>query len=141
MTINGTDIKAGWGLEPMIDTYYNSIMKYPSVKDRIVEDWEDEHGVDVLLSDAKVSNIESTISFICDNITQYNAFVQYLVAQKKVQLRDAEVGKVINLEYLSCSSFNNYNIFCTFGVRFREANFRTRTGLQTFGITFDNTFD
>jgi hypothetical protein len=116
-------------------------MKFPAIKERVSESFEDEHGIRVLNTAGKVKEENITVSFLANSIQGYNAFIQYLVTQKVVELRSSYIGKVYQLEYMASTSFNDYKTFCTFGVRFRERNPRLRTGLATFDFTFDNKFD
>lgn len=141
VTINGNRIDEVWGLEPIHKSFNNSLMKFPSIKERVSESFEDEHGIRVLNTAGKVKEENITVSFLCNGIDGYNAFIQYLVTQKVVELRSSYIGKVYQLEYMASTSFNDYKTFCTFGVRFRERNPRLRTGLATFDLTFDNNFD
>ena len=141
VTINGNRIDEVWGLEPIYKSFNNSLMKFPSIKERVSESFEDEHGIRVLNTAGKVKDENLTVSFLCNGIDGYNAFIQYLVTQKVVELRSSYIGKVYQLEYMASTSFNDYKTFCTFGVRFRERNPRLRTELATFDLTFDNNFD
>ena len=141
ITIGGQDIYATWGLEPIYKSFNNSLMKFPAIKERVSESFEDEHGIRVLNTAGKVKDENLTVSFLCNGIDGYNAFIQYLVTQKVVELRSSYIGKVYQLEYMASTTFNDYKTFCTFGVRFRERNPRLRTGWATFDLTFDETFD
>ena len=141
VTINGNRIDEVWGLEPIYKSFNNSLMKFPAIKERVSESFEDEHGIRVLNTDGKVKDENITVSFLCNGIQDYNSFIQYLVTQKVVELRSSYIGKVYQLEYMSSTTFNDYKTFCTFGVRFRERNPRLRAGLATFDFTFDETFD
>lgn len=141
ITINDKDISSEWGLEPIYQSFNNALMKFPSVKERISESFEDEHGISVLNVPAKVKDETITVSFLCESIAKYNAFIQYLIAYRIVELRSSYIGKAYKLEYISSTEFNDYRDFCTFGVRFRDNNPKLRTGLGTFDFTFDETFD
>ena len=141
IAIGGQDIYATWGLEPIYKSFNNSLMKFPSIKERVSESFEDEHGIRVLNTAGKVKDENITVSFLCNDINGYNSFIQYLVTQKVVDLRSSYIGKVYQLEYMASTTLNDYKTFCTFGVRFRERSPRLRTGLATFDLTFDNKFD
>lgn len=141
ITIDGSNIKTTWKLEPMFENFHNSLMRFPSVKPRVTEDFEDEDGIGVLQSVAKLEQQDVSLSFICDTKNDYDTFISHLIDMKVVELRSSYISKVFNLEYISCSSFNNYNTFSTFGIKFRERNPALRTGLETFDLTFDNKFD
>ena len=141
VTINGNRIDEVWGLEPIYKSFNNALMKFPSIKERVSESFEDEHGIRVLNTAGKVKEENITVSFLANSIHGYNSFIQYLVTQKVVELRSSYIGKVYQLEYMASTSFNDYKTFCTFGVRFRERNPRLRTGLATFDFTFDEKFD
>ena len=133
-TSGAKDIATTYGLEPSLDGYYNSLMQYPDIKDRISNDWSDENGLEVLYSAGLLKAREFTLTFLCGatkNATthvvttayaNYIAFITYLVANPTVSWYDGVLVKTFILEYLACSSFNHYPDYNLFTIKVREAN-------------------
>ena len=46
ITIDGFEIRATWTLEPLYENFNNALMKYPAVKDRVTEDFEEKKSSD-----------------------------------------------------------------------------------------------
>lgn len=126
ITIDTFDIRSKWSLEPLYENFNNALMKYPSIKDRVTEDFEDEDGVSVLNSTAKIASQEVVLSFICDSYAKYLEFMEYLVAHQNVTLHSDYTGRSYILEYMSCSGFSDYEYFNTFSAKFREPNPKSR---------------
>ena len=60
ITIDGYEIYSKWTLKPTLDGFYNSLMKQPDIKDRIVGDYSTKSGIEVMAENSKV---KSTIRF------------------------------------------------------------------------------
>ena len=45
ITIDGQDLKATWGIEPVYDGFYSALMKDAGMKDRITADYSDVNGL------------------------------------------------------------------------------------------------
>lgn len=127
ITVDGQDLKATWGIEPVYDGFYSALMKDAGMKDRITADYSDVNGLTVQTSAGLTKSQELTLSFICDSFAMYEAFLRYCVTQKVVEIWVSELDETIHLEYMDCSAFNDYRDFNTFSVKFREANPTIRT--------------
>lgn len=124
ITIDGQDIKAMWGLEPLKDGFYNAIMKDAGIKDRIVNDYPDEDGVEVSTEVSYTKSQEISLSFLCDTYAHYYTFLTYCVntPSRIINMYVPLTGETLKLEYLACSTFNYYIKYNMFAVKFREAN-------------------
>ena len=137
ITIDGYNIATQWTLAPVMDGLYQNLMKQPDIKDRITNDWSDQNGLEVLIEPAKVKSNEITCSFFCDTYAKYKEFCTYLRENPVVELFTEYTGESYFLEFLQCSSFNDYRDYNIFGVKFRQANplnlsvayFNTENGL------------
>lgn len=133
--INGLNAKKTWGLVPLCDKFYSSIMKYPDIKERVMSDFEDEDGIRVATSDGKLKSQEATLSFIVDTLENYYSFCDYITSHQNFELSTFEVGKVIMYEYIAHTDFNWRRTYITFGVKLREANFKER---KNFNLVTEN---
>ena len=122
ITIDGYNIATRWTLAPVMDGLYQNLMKQPDIKDRITNDWSDENGLEVLIEPAKVKSNEITCSFFCDTYAKYKEFCTYLREHPIIELFTEYTGESYFLEFLQCSSFNDYRDYNIFGVKFRQAN-------------------
>ena len=122
ITIDGYNIATKWTLAPVMDGLYQNLMKQPDIKERITNDWSDENGIEVLIEPAKVKSNEITCSFFCDTYAKYKEFCTYLREHPIVELFTEYTGESYFLEFLQCSSFNDYRDYNIFGVKFRQAN-------------------
>ena len=122
ITIDGYNIATKWTLAPVMDGLYQNLMKQPDIKDRITNDWSDKDGLEVLIEPAKVKSNEITCSFFCDTYAKYKEFCAYLREHPVVELFTEYTGESYFLEFLQCSSFNDYRDYNIFGVKFRQAN-------------------
>jgi len=122
ITVDSQYISIKWGLEPAKDGYYNGLMQFPDIKDRIANDWSDANGTDVLYSAGFLKAKEFTMSFLCDTFEHYILFLQYMVAHPTVSWYDGLLNQTFILEYLTCSSFNRYIGYNMFVIKVREAN-------------------
>ena len=105
-----------------MDGLYQNLMKQPDIKDRITNDWSDQNGLEVLMEPAKVKSNEITCSFFCDTYAKYKEFCTYLREHPIIELFAEYTGESYFLEFLQCSSFNDYRDYNIFGVKFRQAN-------------------
>ena len=122
ITIDGYNIATQWTLAPVMDGLYQNLMKQPDIKDRITNDWSDENGLEVLIEPAKVKSNEIKCSFFCDTYAKYKEFCAYLREHPIIELFAEYTGESYFLEFLQCSSFNDYRDYNIFGVKFRQAN-------------------
>ena len=122
ITVDGQDLKATWGIEPVYDGFYSVLMKDAGMKERIVADYSDVNGLTVQTSTGLTKAQELTLSFICDTFAMYEEFLTYCVTEQVIAMYVSELDETINLEYMGCSAFNDYRDFNTFSVKFREAN-------------------
>lgn len=122
ITVDGQDLKATWGVEPVYDGFYSALMKDTGMKERITANYSDVNGLTVQTSAGLTKSQELTLSFICDTFAMYETFLTYCVTQKVIAMYVSELDETIHLEYMDCSAFNDYRDFNTFSVKFREAN-------------------
>ena len=54
--IDGLEIKKTWGMVPLYDEFYSTLMQFPDIKERISSDYEDEDGVNVNYSEGKLKS-------------------------------------------------------------------------------------
>ena len=81
-----------------------------------------QNGLEVLIEPAKVKSNEITCSFFCDTYAKYKEFCTYLREHPIIELFAEYTGESYFLEFLQCSSFNDYRDYNIFGVKFRQAN-------------------
>ena len=122
ITIDGQDLKATWGIEPVYDGFYSALMKDAGMKDRITANYSNVNGLTVQTSAGLTKSQELTLSFICDSFAMYESFLGYCVTEKVIAMYVSELDETLHLEYMDCSEFNDYRDFNTFSVKFREAN-------------------
>ncbi len=140
--IDNNPLKATYGVEPISGGFFKQLMRFPDVKERAFNDWEGKDGIEILTSEAtKVKAMEHTLSFMCDTMAQYKAFISYLITQRTVVVYFQEIGKNITLEYMACTEFHDYRTFKSFGVKFREADPSLRGIVDIFSDEFDEKFN
>jgi len=122
ITINGNNIFQSWGLSLVKDSFYNELMKFPDIKDRISNNWSDRNGIDVLLSAPKFKQRELTLQFFCDSYINYKTFIGFVKSNQKLSFFDDLTDKTYVFEYLDCSSFNYYLDYNMFAIKVRENN-------------------
>ena len=122
ITINGNNILVNWGLSLVKDGFYNELMKFPDLKDRLSNNWSDRNGVDVLLSAPKYKQRELTLQFFCDSYVNYKTFISFVKSNQKLSFFDDLTDKTYRFEYLDCSSFNYYRDYNLFAIKVRENN-------------------
>ena len=122
ITIDGYNIATQWTLAPVMDGLYQNLMKQPDIKERITNDWSDKDGLEVLIEPAKVKSNEITCSFFCDTYAKYKEFCAYLREHPIIELFTEYTAESYFLEFLQCSSFNDYRDYNIFSVKFRQAN-------------------
>lgn len=64
MTISGVDIYQRFGIRPILGAY-NELVNYPSLKSVESNDWAEEDGLDVDLSEPKIDSKKVSIPFYC----------------------------------------------------------------------------
>lgn len=121
ITINGNNISF-WGLSLVKDGFYNELMKFPDIKDRISNNWSDRDGLDVFLTTPKYKQRELTLQFFCDSYINYKLFISFVKSNQKLTLFDTLTDKAYVFEYLDCSSFNYYRDYNLFAIKVRENN-------------------
>ena len=128
--IDGQNIQTTWGLHPLIDKFYEDLMKYPDIKKRVTSDYDDQDGTNVYYSAGKLKEKEITLTFGVDTYDHYLAFLDYMVAHPLFELTDLNpIDKGIFLEYLSSGDFHYYYTGSVFAVKLREANFKNRSNI------------
>ena len=136
--IDGLEIKKTWGMVPLYDEFYSTLMQFPDIKERISSDYEDEDGVNVNYSAGKLKSKESQVSFGVDTYQHYIDFCNYMLAHPLFVLSSFVIDSGISLEYISHSKFSYYATGCTFGVKLREANYKKRSNIYL--ITENNDY-
>lgn len=122
IAINGNNIATTWNLSLVKDGFYNELMKFPDIKERISNNWSDRNGIDVLLSAPKYKQRELTFQFFCDSYIDYKDFIDFIKYNQKLVLFDTVTDKSYYFEYLDCSSFNYYRDYNLFAIKVRENN-------------------
>lgn len=122
ITINGNNILATWGLSLVKDGFYNELMKFPDLKDRVSNNWSDRNGLDVLLSAPKYKHRELTLQFFCDSYVNYKLFINFVKANQTLSLFDDLTNLIYSIEYLDCTAFNYYRDYNLFAIKVRENN-------------------
>jgi len=121
ITINGFNIETEWGLQPEYEGYYDPILTAPDIKSRITNNWTDEDGTEVLLSKGYVESRVMTLKFACDTIAHYNSFMNFLIDNPMVTLKDTNLDIEYDIEYLSSSNFHHYKDYNIFGIKVRQS--------------------
>lgn len=122
ITINGKNIATEWKLILVKDGFYNELMKFPDIKERLTIDWSDNNGLDVNLSDPLYKDRTLTFQFFCDTYTNYRNFIAYLKANQVLNFFDTLTDKTYVFEYQSCTSFSYYVNYNLFAISVRENN-------------------
>lgn len=120
--IDGYEIYNKWTLTPVFDGFYNSLMKQPDIKDRVVGDYSIKSGIEIITENAKVKSNDVTLSFFCDSFIKYREFLKYVIEHPIIKLFVEHTGECYFLEYQKCSSFNDYRSYNVFSFTFRQAN-------------------
>lgn len=121
--IDGLEIRKTWGLTPLYEKFYSSIMQFPDVKEKVTNDFEDEDGVEVASTNSYLKSKESILSFGVDTYENYLNFMDYITSKDSFLLSSDVIGN-INLEYISTSNFDYEGI--SFDIKVRERNFNDR---------------
>ena len=123
ITVDGYDIKTTWKLEPKEGGFYDAIMQYYELKERLAQDFKDANGVVVSLTAPKAKAREFNLSFICDQYAYGLDFVNYLMRYSYFELAvPSYVSDVLKLQYLGCTEFNYFTNYITFTIKVREKN-------------------
>lgn len=121
--IDGLEIRKTWGLTPLYEKFYSSIMQFPDIKEKVTNDFEDEDGVEVASTNSYLKSKESILSFGVDTYENYLNFMDYITSKDSFLLSSDVIGN-INLEYISTSNFDYEGI--SFDIKVRERNFNDR---------------
>lgn len=127
--IDGLEIRKTWGLTPLYEKFYSSVMQFPDVKEKVTNDFEDEDGIEVASTKSYLKSREPVLSLGVDTYEHYLNFMQYLIDHNTFELYSLLINKKITYEYLSHSEFNFYITGSTFAIKLREANFLNRTNI------------
>ena len=123
ITIDGYNIYDKWTLKPVMDSFYNSLMNQPDIKERVTNDWSDKNGLEVLIETAKIKSSDITLTFFCNTYAKYKEFCKYLRDHPVIVLYSDYTNESYSIEFQKCSSFNDYRDYNIFAVSFRQANF------------------
>jgi len=121
--IDGLEIRKTWGLTPLYEKFYSSIMQFPDVKEKVTNDFEDEDGIEVASTDSYLKSREPVLSLGVDTYENYLNFMDYITSKDSFLLSSDVIGN-INLEYISTSNFDYEGI--SFDIKVRERNFNDR---------------
>lgn len=121
--IDGLEIRKTWGLTPLYEKFYSSIMQFPDVKEKVTNDFEDEDGIEVASTDSYLKSREPVLSLGVDTYENYLSFMDYITSKDSFLLSSDVIGN-INLEYISTSNFDYEGI--SFDIKIRERNFNDR---------------
>jgi hypothetical protein len=121
--IDSQEIKSTWGLNPIYEKFYSSLMQFPDIKDRVSNDYTDENGIEVYYTKGYLKSREPTMSFGVDTYAHYLTFMDYITSKDTFVLSSSIIGS-ITLEYISTSDFDAQGI--TFEIKVRERNFNDR---------------
>ena len=143
ITINGYSISTTWQLELVKDGFYNELMKFPDVKDRLFNDWSDRNGVDVNLTAPLYKQRELTLQFFCNSYVNYKLFINFVKANQTLRLFDDLTNLIYSVEYLDCTDFKYYRDYNLFAIKVRENNpayqlvpyLLTETGIYLYTTT------
>lgn len=142
ITIDGIDIKKRWRLEPMEGGFYDSIMQYHDLKERIAQDFKDVNGVVVSLTAPKAKAREINLSFICDGYAYADDFVNYLLSKSFVILEDIGYTEdALKIQYLGCTDLNYFPNYLTFTIKFREVNPANKINIGVFNESYNESYE
>lgn len=129
--IDGQLIYETWGITPLSEKFYASLMQYPDAKDKVVSSYLDEDGIHVLSQPTYIKSKEMTLDFGAKDYASYLSFMNYLVAHPNFVLLSYKIDRQISLEYISKSDFHYYpnTKDASFAIKVREANFKNRTNI------------
>jgi len=121
--IDGKEIKSTWGLNPLYEKFYSSLMQFPDIKDRVSNDYTDENGIEIYYTKGYLKPREPSISLGIDTYAHYLTFMDYITSKDTFVLSSSIIGS-ITLEYVSTSDFDSQGI--TFEIKVKERNFNDR---------------
>lgn len=135
--INSIDIGATWGIHPQYNGVFNQVLKKPDIKPRYSNDWGELDGIEVDDVPNVVAPNEITLSFIGDTLEGYSQFIDYLIENSICEISIDEISISLNIRYLECSTFSQYNEFNTFSIRVMEDKPRDRVSFYLITQLFD----
>lgn len=133
--IDGSDLYMVFGIT--VESGSDDLLKFPSRKESISHNWQDENGIDVDLSRVFFEAREATFScnFIAnsqaDFWTKYNSFIYKMMQPGLRRLEVSEFDKSFYVYYKDCPSYARYTkikkgpdagkILCKFQITFVES--------------------
>ncbi|WP_106828060.1 leucine-rich repeat protein [Parabacteroides pacaensis] len=130
--IDGIDIYTTYGIF-ITKGGYNSLLTFPTLVDPDKNDWPDEHGLEVDLSNPVLKSREITITFWANNKLKLNEFVTFLGQAGYRHFSIAELGKEWDLRL---SKQNKNDILCEiseFSLVFVEDKVTRKTDVSSPG--------
>jgi hypothetical protein len=121
--IDGLEIRKTWGLTPLYEKFYSSVMQFPDVKEKVTNDFEDEDGIEVASTKSYLKSKDTVLSMGVDTYDNYLNFMNYITSKDSFILSSTIIGN-INLEYISTSNFDYEGM--EFDIKVRERNFNDR---------------
>jgi len=121
--IDGLEIRKTWGLTPLYEKFYSSVMQFPDVKEKVTNDFEDEDGIEVASTKSYLKSKDTVLSMGVDTYDNYLNFMNYITSKDSFILSSTIIGS-INLEYISTSNFDYEGM--EFDIKVRERNFNDR---------------
>lgn len=107
LIIDGTDIFTTYG-GYVTEGGYEGLIEFPDLKDVEKNDWPEEDGIEVDLSDPKLATKEFSLSMAFgEGIDKLNDFVKYITTGAVHSWNFADIGRTYNLRYVSSTDINN----------------------------------
>lgn len=93
---------------------YDNLVSLPSFKDLDTNDWEDEDGIEVDLSDPMLDSKEFSISCHSEELVRVTYLIDMLSDKAYHIFRIPEVGRSYNLRLVNCSNLDLHIVSGTF---------------------------
>ena len=117
--VDDIDIYTRFGIF-ILDDGYNGIVAYPPLKEPAINDWPEEHGIEVDLETPCLDTCQFSISFGILNSFNVMAFIELLSDGAYHEFNFAEIGLTKNLRLVSNAGSNSFERLGTFSLNFAD---------------------
>ena len=90
--IDGYNIYSKWTLKPTFEGFYNSLMKQPDIKDRVVGDYSTESGIEVMAENSKVKSGDVLIG-VASSGAHSNG---YSLLRKIIDVKNVDLNQIVD---------------------------------------------
>ena len=116
--IDDVDVYTQYGV--LIANGYDGLLAFPALKEPDKNDWAEEHGVEVDLSNPLLQAQEITVDFAIANNNQLEAFFAFLTTSGEREIYIPALGKTWSLRVTGMSELERYTGADIFSISFME---------------------